>query len=307
MLSSLRIGIFLAAALSLPIANALTYEIKPGSDIVGSVQHYTVEKGDTFSGIARKFDLGFVELQEANPKINAHKNLAVGTELLIPTEFILPSGVAHEGIILNLAEMRLYYFPPNTHQVMTFPVGIGRVGWKTPTGQTTITAKRENPVWIPPASIHAEAARNGKRLASVYPAGPNNPLGKYALNLGWSGYRFHGTNAPASIGTRASHGCIRMFPEDIESLFKQVEVGTPVTVVHEPFKIGIKDGQLYLEAHQPFTETYYTEGADHDDMIHEVMSESNATENKSVNWSEVKTLIHETYGYPVKITNVPGA
>ncbi len=309
MLVLLRQTVILITALFfLPVLQALTYEITPGSDIVGSVQYYTVKNGDTFAEIARKFDLGFVELQEANPKIDSQKALTPGTELLIPTEFILPNGTAREGIVLNVAELRLYYFPPGTNTVVTFPVGLGRTGWKTPTGQTKIVAKRENPVWVPPDSIRAEAERQGRTLPAAYPAGPNNPLGKYALNLGWSGYRLHGTNAPASIGTRASHGCIRMFPEDIESLFKQVSVDTPVTVVHEPFKIGVKNGQLYLEAHEPFVEAYYTGGEDDGTILQDAMSESpHSHMNTSVDWSEVKKLIHDTYGYPVKISDLPGA
>ncbi len=302
-----QIIILSAALLCLPVAQALTYTITPGSDIVGKTQTYTTKKGDTFADIARKYDLGVWELQEANPKVNSNKALPVGTQLLIPTEFILPTGVAHEGIVLNLAELRLYYFPPNTNTVTTFPVGIGRQGWKTPIGQTSIVQKRENPVWIPPDSIRAEAEANGHELPEYVPAGPHNPLGLFALNLGWSGYRMHGTNAPSSIGTRASHGCIRLYPEDIDALFHAVDVGTKVNVVHEPFKVGIKDGQLYLEAHDPFPEQYYTKGETSDQMLSDVMvvTPYPATQ-KSVNWSEVRQLIKDTYGYPVKITNVPG-
>lgn len=291
-----------------PTLHALTYEITPGSDIVGKVQYYTVQKGDSFADVARKFDLGITELQEANPTVDGKKSLKVGTRMLIPTEFILPTGVAHEGIVLNLAELRLYYFPPNTNTVVTFPVGIGRQGWRTPIGETSIVQKRANPEWIPPDSIRAEAEENGHELPDVVPAGPHNPLGLFALNLGWSGYRMHGTNAPSSIGLRASHGCIRLFPEDIDSLFHQVEVGTKVTVIHEPFKVGVKEGQLYFEAHQPFPEEYYTKGEGADQMVQDAVSTSETTNpsaDKDINWSEVKKLIKDTYGYPVKITDVP--
>ena len=159
----LRQCLILSAALFCATnVTALTYELTPGSDIVGQVQHYTSVKGDTFAEIARKFDIGFVELQEANPNISAKKALKEGSVFLIPSEFILPNGVPHQGIILNIAELRLYYFPPNTNTVVTFPVGIGKQGWKTPTGETTIVKKRENPVWIPPDSIRAEAAARGR-------------------------------------------------------------------------------------------------------------------------------------------------
>lgn len=298
--------ILIAALFCLPCVQALTFDIKPGSDIVGKVQSYTVQKGDSFASIARKFDLGITELQEANPKVDGRKIIPAGTVMVIPTEFILPSGVAHEGIILNLAELRVYYFPPNSNTVVTFPVGIGRQGWRTPIGETTIVAKRANPVWIPPDSIRAEAEANGHELPDVYPAGPNNPLGLFAMNLGWSGYRMHGTNAPSSIGLRASHGCIRLFPEDIDSLFHQVDVGTKVTVIHEPFKVGVKDGQLYLEAHQPFPEEYYTKGEGEEEMLDDAVKYTPyPASDKSINWSEARKLIKDTYGYPVKITNVP--
>lgn len=298
--------LLITAFLYVGIAQALTYEVTPGSDLVGEVQYHIVEKGDTFADIARKFDVGYIELHEANPNVDPKKPLANGTQLLIPTEFILPAGVPHEGIVLNLAELRLYYFVPNSATVVTFPVGLGQMGWKTPVGQTEIVKKRENPVWIPPDSIRAEAAAKGRTLPAAVPAGPNNPLGKYALNLGWTNYRMHGTIAPSSIGTRASHGCIRMFPEDIESLFNQVDVGTKVNIIHEPFKIGMKDGELYLEAHQSFPETYYTQGDSEGETLDDAWVEANysATE-PSVNWSEIKKLIKETYGYPVKITTLP--
>lgn len=286
-----------------PQIYALSYEIQPGSDIVGAVQSYTVKKGDVFADIARKYDLGILELQEANPKINPNK-LVAGTVMVIPTEFVLPSA-PHEGIVLNVAELRVYYYSPNGNTVYTFPVGIGQMGWKTPTGQTKIVQKRENPVWIPPDSIRAEAAARGRTLPYAVPAGPNNPLGKYALNLGWTNYRMHGTNAPASVGLRSSHGCIRMLPEDIETLFKMVNVGTKVTIVHEPFKVGVRDGQLYLEAHQPFPEHYYNSPdiTDEEEVADAVFENPYSSETK-VDWSEALKLIKDTYGYPVKITDI---
>lgn len=285
---------------------ALTYTITEGSDIVGANQEYVAQKDDTFASIARRFDLGIIELKEANPSININKKLTIGTKFLIPTEFILPNGVPREGIVLNLAELRIYYFVPNSNAVMTFPVGIGQSGWRTPIGATTIVKKRLNPSWTPPDSIRAEAAARGRTLPTVVPAGPNNPLGKYALNLGWTNYRMHGTNAPSSIGLRSSHGCIRMYAEDIEALFNQVEVGTKVMIVHEPFKVGIKDGELYLEAHEPFPERYYNpQEASHDQLLSSAVDSTQYSDEEDINWSEAKKLIKESYGYPVKITNVP--
>lgn len=298
-----RYLLFVITLLCAPQIYALSYKIQSGSDIVGAVQSYTVQKKDKFTDIARKFDLGILELQEANPKVNPNK-LVVGSTMVIPTEFVLPSA-PREGIVLNVAELRVYYYPQDGNTVYTFPVGIGQMGWKTPTGQTTIVQKRENPVWIPPDSIRAEAEAKGRTLPYAYPAGPNNPLGKYALNLGWTNYRMHGTNAPSSVGLRSSHGCIRMLPEDIESLFNMVEVGTKVTIMHEPFKIGVKDGQLYLEAHKPFPEEYYNspEITDEEEVADAVFENPYSSES-TVDWSEALKLIKDTYGYPVKITDI---
>lgn len=298
--------LIIAALFCLSPAYALTYTIEKDSDLVGELQSYTVQKGDTFAAIARKFDLGILELQEANPKVDRHKKLVAGTELIIPTYFILPSA-PREGIVLNVAELRVYYYSPDGRTVYTYPVGIGQMGWKTPIGKTTIVLKRENPVWIPPDSIRAEAARKGRSLPAYVPAGPNNPLGKYALNYGWTNYRMHGTNAPDSVGLRSSHGCIRMLPKDIEELFHMVSVGTKVNVIHEPFKVGVKDGELYLEAHQPFPEEYYHKNEAEDEVLSEVVSvgitDQDYDPDNVINWSAARKLIKDTYGYPVMITD----
>jgi L,D-transpeptidase ErfK/SrfK len=287
-----------------PLAQALTYTIQPNSDLVGEVQSYAVKKGDTLPSIARQYDLGLWELQQANPNVNPNKKLTEGTQLVIPTAFILPDG-ARDGIILNLAELRLYYFPPNTNTVVTFPVGIGRNGWRTPTGNTTIVLKRANPVWVPTDSIRAEAENNGYSLPDAVPAGPNNPLGKYAINFAWSGIRMHGTTNPASIGTRASHGCIRLYPEDIESMFNQVELGTKVAVIYTPLKVGVDNGQLYLEAHKLFDDQeQYKVQESADEMLAEEVAETNYRAPQNVDWSEAQKLLNSNYGYPVLITNI---
>lgn len=288
--------------LCVPQLYALSYTIQPGSDIVGAIQSHTIKKDDTFAEIARKYNLGIIELQEANPKVNP-KKLTVGSTMVIPTEFILPTA-PHEGIVLNVSELRLYYYLPDNKTVYTFPVGIGQMGWKTPTGQTKIVKKRANPTWTPPDSIRAKEAARGRTLPAVVPAGPNNPLGEYAINLGWTNYLMHGTNKPSSVGLRSSHGCIRMLPEDIEALYKMVDVGTKVTVIHEPFKVGVKDGQLYLEAHQPFPESYYNApDITDEEEVADAVFENPYSSSTKVDWSEALKLIKDTYGYPVKISN----
>lgn len=290
--------------LTAPI-QALTYEINDDSDIVGQVQYYTVQKGDTMHTIAKSYDLGMLEMTEANPKINPNK-LKIGEQVLVPTEFILPPG-PREGLVINLAELRAYYFIPGTNSVDTYPLGIGQAGWRTPIGETTIVRKRKNPSWTPPPSIHAEAAARGRSLPAVVPAGPNNPLGAYAVNLGWNGYLMHGTSAPASVGLRSSHGCMRMYAPDIESLFNHVEVGTKVRVIYEPYKIGVKDGELYLEAHELFPDNYYKiKHSDKFDLLQEKITTVNYEDPEDIDWDNAKVLIKQTNGYPVNISEKAG-
>jgi L,D-transpeptidase ErfK/SrfK len=212
----------------------------PDGDLIGIAQNYTVQKGDSVSAVARHFDIGVVELLAANPSVTSAK-LVVGQQLSIPQSHILPAA-PHTGIVINLAELRLFYYLPDG-SVTTFPISIGKEGWLTPTGTTEIVLKRKNPTWTPPASIRAE----DPKLPAIVPAGPNNPLGQYALSLGWAGYAIHGTNAPSSIGKPSSHGCMRMYPEDIAVLFNLVGVGTPVTIVDTPVKFGWVGDSLYME------------------------------------------------------------
>lgn len=219
-------------------ACAITYQVD--GDVVGEITHYTVEEGDTLYSIARDYDVGIVEVIAANPGVDVWLPKE-GTELILPTMYVLPV-VPRKGIIINLSELRLFYFP-DEHTVMTFPIGIGMEGWQTPLGDTTIVLKREDPEWIPPESMRKE----NPDLPDIVPPGPDNPLGEYALNMGWINYRIHGTNRPQGVGRRSSHGCIRLYPEDIEQLFDIVKVGTSVTAIDEPVKLGWKNNMLYLQ------------------------------------------------------------
>ena len=209
-------------------------------DVVGKIQYYTVQPEDTLYAVARRFDIGIVDIMAANPGVDLWVP-DPGTVLTLPTMYVLPP-VKHEGIVINLSELRLFYFP-DPHTVVTFPIGIGRDGWETPVGTTTIVEKRKNPIWTPPDSIRAD----NPDLPNFIPAGPDNPLGDYAMNLGWSGYLLHGTNRPYGIGRRSSHGCIRLYPEDIEKLFNAVKEGTVVTVIDSPYKLGWRKNTLFLE------------------------------------------------------------
>lgn len=218
-------------------------------DVVGELQVIRANATDTFPDIARRFNLGFEELVNANPDVDPWRP-GEGTEILLPTQFVLPDA-PRTGIVVNLAAMRLFYFPPAQpgapRRVVTHPVGIGRVDWKTPEGQTRIVSKAEAPTWYPTRSIRREHAANGDPLPAVVPPGPDNP--SHALRLGWPKYAIHGTNKPPSIGLRGTHGCLRLYPEDIARLYRDVPIGTVVRVVNQPTLFGWRGKDLYVQTY----------------------------------------------------------
>ncbi len=234
------------------VAHAASFELPPeGSDVVGAISTVTTSFDDTLIDIARRHGIGYQDIVRANPDINVWVP-GEGTEVVIPTRYVLPRG-PRSGIVLNLAEYRLYYFPqPKDNEpavVMTYPISIGRMDWETPLGTTTVISKVVNPSWYPPQSVRDEHAAEGRPLARIVPAGPDNPLGKHAMRLGLPGYLIHGTNRPAGVGMRVTHGCLRMFPEDIRFLFDYIAVNTPVRIINEPVKVGWQGDVLVLEAH----------------------------------------------------------
>ncbi len=226
------------------------FEIDADDDVVGVLQVTTVGENDTLSDIARRFDVGYQEIVRANPKVDPWLP-GVGREIVVPTQFVLPSA-ERKGIVVNIAQLRVFYFPQmkkgEKQVVYTYPIGIGKVGWSTPEGKTKVIAKEADPVWRPTASIRKEHAENGDPIPALVPAGPDNPLGKYKFTLGWPTYLIHGTNKPYGVGLRSSHGCIRLYPEDVEQLYKMMNTGTVVTVVNQPFVFGWHQDQLYLQA-----------------------------------------------------------
>jgi L,D-transpeptidase ErfK/SrfK len=222
--------------------------------VVGQLQVTLAREEDTFADIARRFNLGYEELVRANPDVDPWLP-GEGTRIVLPTQFVLPDAKP-EGIVVNVAALRLFYFPKpdkdGERVVMTYPIGIGKIGWATPLGRTKVVSKRKDPWWTPPASVRKEHAAEGDPLPARVPPGPDNPLGNRAMNLGWPSYLIHGTNKPAGVGLRASHGCIRMYPEDVVVIFDQVPVGTRVTVVNQPLLHRVQDGQLYVQSYPPF-------------------------------------------------------
>lgn len=220
--------------------------IPEAGGVVGEIQYAASEVGESIDDVGRRFSIGYYEMVRANPKVDARHTLAAQTSLVIPSQFILPP-TPRNGIVINLAEYRLYYFPPDDNVVITFPVGIGKIGWSTPLGLTKVTAKVTNPIWKPTANILAAAEEMGAPIPDEFPPGPNNPLGKHVLRLGWPAFLIHGTNRVDGIGARVSAGCIRMLPDDIEYLFNMVPVGTAVRVINEPVKISQQDDSIFLQ------------------------------------------------------------
>lgn len=238
-----------------PFVTAATYQLPTdGSNLVGRVQQHKVEQGETLALIAKHYDVGFLGLLAANKGVDPFLPES-GHVLTIPSQYILPD-TPHEGIVINLAELRLYYFDPNEPIVHIFPVGIGRVGRDTPEMVTKISQKRPNPTWTPTQNIRNEYLSKGIELPDVVPAGKDNPLGLFALRLahGNGEYLIHGTNKDFGIGLRVSSGCIRMEPKDIEWLFNHVERGLRVQVINEPIKVSLEpDRSVFIEVHEPLT------------------------------------------------------
>jgi L,D-transpeptidase ErfK/SrfK len=255
----------LSCTLCCTTAQAAEFWIGEGDEVFGEVQVIEARFEDTFIGLARTYNVGYEELRQANPGVDEWLPGA-GTKITIPSRYVLPRA-PHRGIVVNVAELRLYYFPaepgplpegvaPGSRRVITHPISVGRMDWSTPLGTTTITGKVANPSWYPPQSIRDEHAARNDILPRVVPPGPDNPLGLHAMRLGLPGYLIHGTNKPSGVGMRVTHGCVRMFPEDIEALYKTVPTGTAVNIVNQPVKIGwTADGTLYLEAHPALMES----------------------------------------------------
>jgi L,D-transpeptidase ErfK/SrfK len=226
-----------------------------GSTVIGEDASVSTVYEDTLPDLAQRYSLGYYEIIRANPGVDVWVPGA-GKHLTLPGRRILPPG-PRAGIVVNLPEHRLYFYPkPRRGEqpvVVTYPVSIGKMDWRTPLGETSIVAKVRNPPWYPPESVRKEHAERGDPLPKVVPPGPDNPLGNFAMRLGvGSGsYLIHGTNNPIAVGMAVTHGCIRMYPEDVAALFPLVPVGTKVRLINEPVKVAWAGGQLLIEVHPP--------------------------------------------------------
>jgi L,D-transpeptidase ErfK/SrfK len=236
-----------------PIDANIFVLLSANQTVVGEPQVVFTRAEDTLSDIARTYGLGYDEIVAANPTVDPWLP-GENTAVLLPTQYVLPDA-PQRGVILNIATKRLFYFPVpvagEPQQVLTFPIGIGRVGWETPLGDTTVVSKATDPNWWVPASVRREHAEMGNPLPKIVPPGPDNPLGAYVLKLEMPGYLIHGTNQPYGVGMRVSHGCVRLYPENIEILYSLVDIGESVTILNEPYQMGRQDGALYFEAHEP--------------------------------------------------------
>jgi L,D-transpeptidase ErfK/SrfK len=278
------------------------FPLVEGEDIVGQLQVTAARGEDTFVEFARTYGLGFDELRDANPGVDPWLP-GEGTPVVLPTRFVLPEA-PREGIVLNVAVKRLFYFPPAAEgeapEVETYPIGIGREDWATPTGETSVVARARDPVWFVPASIRKEHEEMGDPLPAQVPPGPDNPLGTRVLQLGLPGYLIHGTNKPAGVGMRVSHGCVRLYPEDIESLFERVPVGTPVRIVNQPLLIGARGNEVFLESHPPLGEDSRDPRDDLDERL-EARARTLPNGQAVVDVVRLETITAEQRGFPVSI------
>jgi len=309
-LKYLRLVLLVLCSGSAGIAHAQWYLLPAGGgDLVGQIETLTIDTEETLADVALEHDIGHQEIRNANPTVEFWLP-PVGAKVILPKRHILPRA-RREGIVLNVPEMRLYYFrhactPDADCMVITHPVSIGRMDWKTPLGTTHVISKMPNPSWRPPQSIRKEAAAEGKYLPAVVPPGPNNPLGAYALYLGLPGYRIHGTNRPYGVGIRATHGCVRLYPKDIESLYKDVSVGTEVQIVSQPVKFGWEGNTLFMEVHPPLEED--VQGKTHlKDIAWDQLQEIVRERPLKLNEGEYQRALQEMSGIPVAIALDAGA
>lgn len=295
-----RILISTLAVFALSAQAAEVYLLPPSdTDVIGTLRLVKSHADETMLDIGRRYGVGYEEMRLANPGVDMFVP-GEGTEIRVPTRFILPDA-RREGLVLNVPEMRLYYFPkPREGQapiVITYPVSIGRMDWSTPLGDTKVITKVADPAWYPPKSIREEAAADGKELPKMIPPGPDNPLGRFAMRLTIPGYLIHGTNRPYGVGMRVTHGCVRMYPEDIEQLFALLPKNTPVQIINQPYKAGWFGDLLYVEAHPLLEEDRDKLNYDYTPVL-EVMAKAMEGRSHRIDRDRLAEVVKETTGIP---------
>jgi len=282
---------------------ATRYELNDAGDtVLGEITTVKADERDTLLDIARRHGFGYQDMKLVNPDIDTWKP-GEGQEIVLPAKFILPVA-PKKGIVLNVPEMRLYYYLPKEkgkpQEILTYPLGVGRSGWNTPYINTTIIQKKKNPNWYPPESIRKEHEEKGDPLPKIVESGPDNPLGYYAMRLGQPDYLIHGTNKPYGVGMRVSHGCIRLYPEDIETLFSEVSLKTSVNIINQPYKIGVKDNVIYLEAH-PFLDEDIEQFENNLTSVVALIVEVSKEKKYELDWAAAYDAINNPNGLPIAI------
>jgi L,D-transpeptidase ErfK/SrfK len=281
------------------------YPLAPAQDLIGEPAQTRSVAKDTLPDIARRHDLGYDEINAANPGVDTWLP-GEGTLVRLPMAHLLPN-VPRTGIVVNLPDSRIYYFhddPDGRPVVETHPISVGRMDWKTPIGVTTIVRKEKDPTWYPPDSVRETHLKDdGDVLPAFVPPGPNNPLGAYALRLGIPGgaYLIHGTNIPVGVGMQITHGCIRLYPEDIARLFREVDVGMPVRIVNQRIKTGWVDGDLYLEVHHPLDGVDPNSVEDLTALTRAIVA-ATAVHRVTVDWDLAERVFEQQRGEPTRIS-----
>lgn len=292
--------ILLTGVAALTSANATTYVLAKSDDaVVGQDQTIKTVYEDTLYDLARKYSLGSEEIIRVNPGVDPWLPGA-DKDLVVPGRHILPPG-PHEGIVVNLPEHRLYYYPRPKRgapiEVISYPVSIGKMDWRTPLGLTRVIQKEKNPTWFPPESVRKEHAEAGDPLPPKVGPGPDNPLGAYAMRLaaGNGTYLIHGTNNPIAVGLAVTHGCIRMYPSDVEAIFPLIPVGTPVRLINVPVKVAWIDGELLLEAHPPVDAQGQSFEPDID-QFSDLLKSAVGTSTVAIHWDYAREVLQKADG-----------
>jgi len=279
-------------------AFATSYSNPSASEsIIGSTQTGFVKSGDTAAVIAQAYDIGFNEIQNANPQVDMNHRFSAGREVVIPTEHLLPNA-PRKGIVINLPEMRMYYFTGN--EVLTYPIGIGKSGKTIPIAKSAVTYKKTNPFWYPPQDIREFNLQQGVILPKVLPPGPDNPLGTYAIYMTLPTFLIHSTIFPESVGRRASFGCIRMYENDIESFFPTIKHGIPIEILNSPIKVGWQKNALFMEAHAPLAEYASDYNATLPGVVHQIVEQTGG-KPVLVDWQSVSFIAKAKDGRPHEV------
>jgi len=295
-----KILLMLSLALSFN-AYAIKFKLPTNNDaVIGKLSTVYIKQEETFADLAERYDLGYLQLVASNPYVDPWVPKD-NSEVILPRNFILPQG-KREGVVINIAEYRMYFFPKNSLYVYTYPIGIGREGWESPISETLITRIEHNPSWYPPQSIIDEhLAKYGEQLPKVVEPGPNNPLGPVKLSLKLPGYLIHGSNKEFGVGMRVSHGCFRMFNHNVLELAKMIKPGTKVRIIKERFKFGRSNNKLYLEAHPPLEDDMSDENVNHYSNVVTMLRNLPHKDNIKVDWDVLAEVVAAEEGIPTEV------